>query len=251
MSSDGISYLKRLMRSGQHNDVNQMIRDQRMVLERFGPAFRVPADLDEGTFSDFLQFEHNRHWWNLHRHEDQLVRHFDVVRNALVDLLDDEFPVALRIDSIGDLPGFTSDLYTAVLLVAHPETYGVKSRISDSAMQRLGLWPDVADDASEGEAYEAVNEMLHLIADDLGTDLWTLDALWWGAEKEHDPTKHFVVRRRAPKPSGQRRAPSAPSARPKKKKQPSGPETFVCSNCFATKPVRLSSDTPGVCIDCA
>ena len=249
MSSDGLSYLKRLLRSGQHNDVNQMIRDQRMVLDRFGPAFRDPAGLDEGTFSDFLQFEHNRHWWNLHLHEDQLIRHFDVVRSALEDLLDEDRPIAMRIDGIGDLPGLTSDLYTAVLLVADPETYGVRSRISDSAMQRLDLWPDVADDASEGEVYEAVNEMLHLIAADLGTDLWTLDALWWGAEKEHDPTKHFVVRRRPAKPAPTRKPPSAPGARPKKKAI--GPETFVCTNCFATKPVRLSSDTPGVCIDCA
>ncbi len=248
MSADGLAYLKRLLASGQHNDVNQMIRDQRMVVDRFGPAFRNAEELDEGTFSEFLQFEHNRHWWNLHRDEEQLTRHFDIVRATLVELLDESRPIGDRIDSIGDLPGFTSDLYTAILLVSDPHTYGVRSRISDSAMQRLGLWPDVADDASEGEAYEAVNEMLRLVADELDTDLWTLDALWWGAEKEHDPTKHFVVRRRAAKPASQRRAPSKPTARPKKKAEP---ETFVCRNCFATKPIRLSSDTPGLCIDCA
>jgi hypothetical protein len=248
MSSDGPAYLKRLLASGQHNDVNQMIRDQGVVVGRFGPVFRNAGDLDEGTFSEFLQFEHNRHWWNLHRHEEQLTRHFEVVRATLVDLLDDSRPIGDRIDSIGDLPGFTSDLYTAILLVTDPDTYGVRSQISDSAMQRLGLWPEMADDASDGEVYEAVNEMLHLVADELDTDLWTLDALWWGVEKEHDPTKHFVVRKRASTPTPQRRAPSKPSARPKKKTEP---ETFVCRNCFATKPLRLSSDTPGLCVDCA
>jgi hypothetical protein len=248
VSADGLAYLKRLLASGQHNDVNQMIRDQGMVVDRFGPAFRDADDLDEGTFSEFLQFEHNRHWWSLHRDEEQLTRHFEVVRATLVELLDDSRPIGDRIDSIGDIPGFTSDLYTAILLVTDPATYGVRSRISDSAMRRLGLWPDVAEDASDGEVYEAVNEMLHLIADELHTDLWTLDALWWGAEKEHDPTKHFVVRKRAPKPASQRRAPSKPATRPKKKTEP---ETFVCRNCFATKPLRLSSDTPGLCVDCA
>lgn len=245
---DGLVYLKRLLASGQHNDVNQMIRDQKMVLDRFGPAFRDPDGIDEATFSEFLHFENNRHWWNLHRDEPQLIRHFDVLRSTLSELMDEERPIGDRIDSIGDLPGFTSDLYTAILLVAHPDTYGVRSRISDAAMRRLGLWPDVADDASDGEVYEAVNEMLHLVAEELGTDLWTLDALWWGAEKEHDPTKHFVRRTRAAKPAPQRRRPSAPTSRPKKK---AVAETFVCQNCFATKPVRLSSDRPGWCIDCA
>jgi hypothetical protein len=248
VSADGLAYLKRLLASGQHNDVNQMIRDQKMVLDRFGPVFRDAESLDEGTFSEFLHFEHNRHWWNLHRDEEQLTRHFEVVRATLIELLDDSRPIGDRIDSIGDLPGFTSDLYTAILLVSDPDTYGVRSRISDSAMHRLGLWPDVTDDASEGEVYEAVNEMLHLIAGELGTDLWTLDAVWWGAEKENDPTKHFVRRTRASTPTPRRTRPSAPTARPKKKAEP---ETFVCRNCFATKPVRLSSDTPGLCIDCA
>ncbi len=248
MSSDGLAYLKRLLRSGQHNDVNQMIRDQQPVLRRFGPVFRDAESLDEDTFSQFLRFEHNRHWWNLHRDESQLLRHFEVVRAVLTDLLDEERPISERIDSIGDIPGFTSDLYTAILLVAHPDTYGVRSRISDSAMQRLGLWPDLPEGASDGRVYEAVNEMLHLVAEELETDLWTLDALWWGAEKEHDPTKHFVRRTRPSTAAPKRSRPSAPSARPKKK---SGPETFVCQNCFQTKPVRLSSDTPGWCIDCA
>ncbi len=176
------------------------------------------------------------------------MRHFELVRAVLADLLAEEQPISVRIDSIGDVPGLTSDVYTAVLLVAHPDTYGVRSRISDSAMQRLELWPDVAPDASDGQIYEAVNEMLHLVAEDLGTDLWTLDALWWGAEKEHDPTKHFVRRTRPSVAAPKRARPSAPSARPKKK---SGPETFVCQNCFQTKPIRLASDTPGWCIDCA
>ncbi len=248
MPTDGLAYLKRLLRSGQHNDVNQMIRDQRMVLDRFGPVFRDPASLDEETLSQFLRFEHNRHWWNLHRDEPQLMRHFDLLRAVLTDLLDEGQPIAERIDSIGDIPGLTPDIYTAILLVAHPDTYGVRSRISDSAMQRLELWPNPGEGASDGEVYAAVNEMLHLIAADLETDLWTLDALWWGAEKEHDPTKHFVRRTRPSAHAPKRTRPSAPTARPKKK---SDPETFVCRNCFQTKPVRLSSDTPGWCIDCA
>ena len=48
---------------------------------------------------------------------------------------------------------------------------------------------------STGETYRLVNEMLLLTSNEVGTDLWSLDALWWAAEKEHDPTRHFVATR--------------------------------------------------------
>lgn len=251
-TTDGLVPLRRILQSGQHNDVNQMIRDQQTVIDTFGSAFLSPDTLDEGTLTEFLRFEHNRHWWNLHRDEEKLMRHFDVVRTVLGELMNSEIPIGVRIDGIGDLPGFTTDLYTAILLVAHPDEFGVRSRISDSAMRRLDLWPSIEDDASAGEAYEAVNEMLHVVAAELDTDLWTLDALWWGVEKEHDPTKHFVTRKRAPS-TPKRRTQSAGTAKPSAARamKPPAPETFMCANCFATKPVRLSSDTPGWCVDCA
>ena len=249
-STDSLAPLRRILQSGQHNDVNQMIRDQEMVVDRFGPAFRQAETLDEATLTEFLRFEHNRHWWNLHRDEEKLMRHFDVIRTVIGELMDDQVPIGVRIDGIGDLPGFTSDLYTAILLVSHPTEFGVRSRISDAAMQRLDLWPIIEDGASDGEAYEAVNEMLHLVADELGTDLWTLDALWWGVEKEHDATKHFVSRKR---PSTPKRRATASGRQPSvaRSTKPAPPETFMCLNCFSTKPVRLSSDKPGWCIDCA
>lgn len=249
---DPIKYLRRLYESGQHNDVVQMIRDKRSVLEGFGPVFREPAGLDVDTFSDFLQFENNRHWWNLHRDEAVLVRHFDVVRDVIIELVDPRSgTIGQRIDAIGDIPGLTTDLYTAILLVAHPDEFGVRSAISDSAMDRLGLLPSFAEDASVGRQYEDVNEMLVTTATELKIDLWTLDALWWGAEKEHDPTKHFVRRRRpTAAPTRPRSTTTVKKATPARPRKPVT-ETFVCQNCFATKQLRLSSDTPGLCIDCA
>lgn len=248
---DPIKYLRRLHESGQHNDVVQMIRDKRSVLDAFGPVFREPVSLDVDTFAGFLRFETNRHWWNLHRHEPVLVRHFELVREVLVELLGPKGTIGERIDAIGDIPGFTTDLYTAILLVAYPDEFGVRSAISDSAMERLGLMPDFDEDVSVGQQYEAVNEMLAATAQELGVDLWTLDALWWGAEKEHDPAKHFVRRSRAPSAPTKTRSSTKPKkAAPSRPRKPS-PETFVCQNCFATKQLRLASDTPGLCVDCA
>lgn len=249
---DPIKYLRRLHDSGQHNDVVQMIRDQRSVLEKYGPIFSEPWGLDHDTFAGFLKFENNRHWWNLHREEAVLLRHFDLVRDVIGELVDPDVPIDERVDAIGDLPGFSTDLYTAILLVVFPEDLGVRSAISDSAMKRLELFPDLDEDASVGLQYALVNEMLGEIADAVGVDLWTLDALWWGVEKEHDPTKHFVKKGRStsdPKP--RRTSSSSPRkpAAPKKFKPVAA--TFVCQNCFSTKQLNLASDTPGLCIDCA
>lgn len=251
MQTDPTRYLRRLLESGEHNDVVQMIRDRRSVLDRYGSVFRHPEGLNPETLSGFLRFENNRHWWNLHRQEERLIRHFDLVVDVLGELVDEDKPLTERIDAAADVPGLTSDIYTAILTVAHPDRYGVWSSISEAAMRRLGLWPDIPEGSTEGESYAAVNDMLLVVAADLDVDLWTLDALWWGAEKEHDPTKHFVTRTRPSKPRSVTRrtatAPGVPASKPKR----SEPETFMCRICFATKPVRLESATAGVCVDCA
>lgn len=46
-------------------------------------------------------------------------------------------------------------------------------------MKQLGLWPEMPRGAGFGERYERVNGVLRRVAEDLKTDLWTLDVLWW------------------------------------------------------------------------
>lgn len=251
MQTDPTRYLRRLLESGEHNDVVQMIRDRQSVLDRYGPVFRHPERLDPETLSGFLRFENNRHWWNLHRQEERLVRRYDLVADVLGELVDEARPLTERIDAAASVPGLTSDVYTAILTVARPDRYGVWSSISEAAMRRLELWPDIPEGSTEGEIYAAVNDMLLTVAADLDVDLWTLDALWWGAEKEHDPTKHFVTRTRPSRPRSAPRRPATAPASPASKPKRSVPDTFMCRICFATKPVRLESDTAGVCVDCA
>ena len=246
MQTDPIKRLRRLQESGQHNDVVQMIRDRDSVLAGYGPVFREPEGLDPETLSEFLRFEHNRHWWNLHRREDRLMGSFELVRDVLGELVDESRPIVDRVDVTVEVPGLDSDLYSAILVVAYPERHGVWSGISESAMRRLDLWPEVGEEASEGEAYAVVDEMLATIAAELDVDLWTLDALWWGVEKEHDPARHFVARTRSRPARPARSRASAPTSTARR----SEPETFMCSICFATKPLRLQSSTPGVCVDC-
>lgn len=247
--SDSIAYLRRLRDAGNHNDVVQMIRDRDSTIGRWGSVFARPDRLTEDEFADFLLFENNRHWWGLQRRTDALTRWFDSVRSMIADLLDDTRRIEERIDSLGEPSEFDHDVWSPILLVTHPETYGVWNSISESAMRRLGLWPDEADGKSTGVTYRHVNEMLLLVGNDVGTDLWTLDALWWAAEKEHDPTRHFVSRRKVAPTRATRPAPSR--TRTTTKPRISEEDTFVCQSCWTTKPVRLGSDTAGICIDCA
>ena len=252
--TDPIAYLRRLHRAGSHNDVVQMIRDRDHVLARYGPIFSRPERLDEDTMLGFLEFENNRHWWNLRQHAPLLAGRASVVREVLGELQDDSTTLADRVDGVGDVPGLEPAVWSAMLLMAAPDTYGVWNPISEAAMRRLGLWPD--EDGSTGATYAALNEMLAAVADEVDTDRWTLDALWWAAEKEHDPTKHFVTRREPVRSGAPRRGSSAPPKRrstarsSKRAKAAATADTFVCSNCWTTKPARLDAGG-GVCVDCA
>lgn len=250
--SDPIAYLRRLLAAGNHNDVVQMIRDRDTAIVRWGRVFSEPDQLDPDTFGQFLEFEHNRHWWGLQRRRDNLLRWFPTVRAMIGELLDPSVPITERIDGLGQPQEFDHDVWSPILLVTNPAVYGVWNGISESAMRRLRLWPASADAATTGTAYVAVNDMLHLIRAELDIDLWSLDALWWAAEKEHDPTRHFTTRRK-PAPAAARTSPvqRTTTLRARKARAAVAEETFVCQNCWTTKPIRLASDDPGRCVDCA
>jgi hypothetical protein len=251
--SDPIAYLRRLLDAGSHNDVVQMIRDRDSALAQWGPVFADTDSLRPEDLGRFLEFQHNRHWWGLQRRADLLLRWFEPVRAMIAELVEPDADVSETIDGLGEPREFDQEVWSPILLVTHPERYGVWNPISESAMRRLGLWPEEADLGSPGTRYLRMNDMLHLVRIELGTDLWTLDALWWGAEKEHDPTRHFV---RQAKPAPVRTARVSAPARTKtlrsqKARAVAPSETFICQNCWMTKPTRLASDTPGLCVDCA
>lgn len=251
--SDPLAYLRRLHEAGNHNDVVQMIRDRDSAIRHWGSVFSRPDRLTPEHLSDFLLFEHNRHWWGLQRRTDVLTRWFEAVREMIRELLDDTRPLTLRIDGLGEPTEFDHDVWSPILLVTHPDDYGVWNGISESAMRRLGLWPESDPEASEGERYVHINEVLNLVRHELRTDLWTLDALWWAAEKEHDPTRHFVTRSKSV-PVRTARPAAASRTRTlqgEKARIAAQAETFVCQTCWTTKPLRLASDRPGLCIDCA
>lgn len=258
--NDPIRRLRRMLEYTPHPDVNQMIRDRDHVLRRYRDVFS-PSRVETITadeFTGFLEFENNRHWWGLQRTAERTTNNMDLLRWALSVLLDESRLIEDRIDEIDPhsgpaVPGLDHAIYTPVLLMSDPAGYGVWNSISESAMTRLDLWPDLSGTTSNGARYREINDMILTIASELETDPWTLDAMWWAVEKEHDASSHFVAKRRV---AGDTRSTQSNRPRPRRpsstrRASKPQPATFVCRNCFQQKPLNLASEDPTICVDCA
>jgi len=152
------------------------------VLARFQPVFspdHVPA-ITEEEFQPFLLDKNNHHWTGLHRQGTQMCSDMPALRSALTLLLDEDQPLADRLDKATSMiAGLGKNIVSAILLTAFPEYYGVWNNRSEANMKRLGIWPKFDRGESFGSRYAKVNEVLLQLRDALDIDLWTLDYLWW------------------------------------------------------------------------
>ena len=155
-------------------------------MERVGPGhenihlqhgFQNP---EAEQFKSFLLFENNRHWYGLHRQGGRICSNMSQLRSALALLLDEQKSITTRWDSVtGMVLGMDRAVMSAILMVAHPDRYGVWNNTSEGALKTLRLWPDFSYGTSFGQKYATVNSLLIQLAADLQIDLWTLDALFW------------------------------------------------------------------------
>ncbi len=160
-------------------------RDQ--VLARFQPIFSAAhiPEISAEEFKSFLLFENNRHWTGLHRQGSRMCSDMTKLRRGLSALLAEDRQVAQRLDgAISDVYGMGKNVASAILLVTHPDKYGVWNNRSEAQMKQLGIWPAFDRGDSFGARYVKVNEVLLRIRDALEMDLWTLDALWWYLDQE-------------------------------------------------------------------
>lgn len=160
---------------------NEMIGQRDKVLAAYAPVFTLEhaKDLKEEEFRAFLLFENNKHWTGLHRQGGTICSKMRALRKGMACLLDESKDLATRLNQAVDgVRGMGKGIVTAVLYVANPEKHGVWNNKSETAMNELGIWPAFSRGTSFGEKYVQVNEVLLQLAEDLGTDLWTLDSLW-------------------------------------------------------------------------
>jgi len=189
-----IARLKQIQETkDQDVEMKGLIDAREAVLHEYQPLFQSKAldTLTAERFRDFLLFKNNRHWTGLHRMGPTITSDMEALREALHTLLDESQTIEVRLDTL--MPKGTPRLkrlgkavLTAILLVVHPDEYGVWNGTSEAAMQELGVWPKFEWGAPFGQRYRQVNEILKELAREVGVDLWTLDSLWWRVVKPEE-----------------------------------------------------------------
>ena len=183
LPADVIGKLREAVAGSKSSPIFKNIMEPRdTVLARFQPVFS-PDHVKEITaeeFRSFLLLENNHHWSGLHRQGPRMCADMDKLRDALSMLLDEDQPVADRLDKATDMvSGMGKNIASAILLVTHPDRCGVWNNRSEAQMKRLRIWPHFERGESFGNRYVKVNQILLHLRDALKIDLWMLDALWW------------------------------------------------------------------------
>lgn len=168
--------------AGQYTTTAQpSLTHQDDVLNRFQPMFAPEAIpyLTAEDFKSFLAIDNNRHWNSIHRHQTAMCSDMVTLRSALLVLADDNQPVGQRLEvATGKVNGMASATVTAILLIMFPKKYGVWNKTTEKGLATLDLLPS-RNGMKLGEYYSEINDVLQQISRRMGTDLWTLDALWY------------------------------------------------------------------------
>lgn len=160
-----------------------VIRKYQMV---FSPA-RIPK-LTKDEFLEFLLYRNNHHWDSLHRVGKHIVADMELLREALLLLLDESIPIEERINQLRPERSFSvnsmvshlgTPVLTAILTIMHPDKYGVWNNTSDAGLKVVQLWERRWEKCPTGKAYGEMNAIYLELCAMLKIDLWTLDALWW------------------------------------------------------------------------
>jgi hypothetical protein len=161
---------------------DEIVASRDQVFAKYRPIFSADhvANLSKEEFTSFLYFENNRHWSGLYRKGLHAAADLETLRKALGVLLDEGRPIQERFPvALGMVEGLGKATATAILTVAYPDVYGVWNNTSETALRKVGLWPDLDRRESVGARYAKINNLLSRLRSDLHTDFWTLDALWW------------------------------------------------------------------------
>lgn len=162
-------------------DVSEIWNAKDRVISRYSSLFSSDGikSLTPADYHEFLRFENNSHWSGLSRSSKGAANDIEALRQVLQQLVDESVPIANRVNAtFGKIPGLSRAVLTPILLIVYPDKYGVWNTPAEKALKQVGLWPS-GSGLSQGEMYEKINTILLKLAEDLQTDLWTLDSLWW------------------------------------------------------------------------
>jgi hypothetical protein len=177
------------------SDFDFIVKHREETLAKYQPVFspdHIPF-LTKSEFYDFLLFRNNHHWDSLHRVGKYMVEDIDLLREAITILLDESMFVEDRINQLRPerywgtnsmVSHLGMPVLSAILLIVHPEKYGVWNNTSDAGMKLVRLWDKNWETQPTGKTYVEMNQIYHEISLKLNVDLWTLDALWWVLKKQ-------------------------------------------------------------------
>lgn len=183
-----------LQQEKPHPDYVQITSHRDETLARYQPIFQsdhIP-DLTKEEFESFLLYKNNHHWDSLHRVRKHMTANMHLLREALLILLDEMLPVRERLNQIRPERYFGqhsmvshlgTPVLTAILMVAHPDKYGVWNNTSDQGLHIVRLWDPRWENDPVGDVYLEMNQIYLQLCKFLRIDLWTLDALRWVLKK--------------------------------------------------------------------
>ena len=174
-------------------DYLDIITHRNEVLNRFQPIFQ-PAHismLTEEEFNSFLPYNNNHHW-ALQRAGTPITRDMQLLRKALIILLDESAHISVRVNRLrmnyqnaknSMVPNLGIPYITGILLIAQPDKYGVWNKTTMEGMEKVGLWEEKWLNDTAGKTYLRLLNIFNQLTTALNIDHWALDALWWVIKK--------------------------------------------------------------------
>jgi len=171
--------------------VQQWKKEREEAYSKFRQVFdqaRLPRMTAE-DFHSFLDLNVNKSWTGLYRQGKKATEDMERLRRALSFLQDESVDIdtrvreALRKDGSYKVPGMGKNLVTAILHVFNPKKYCVWNNRVEDSLKRLGKMPS-GSIAKPGRFYRRINSVAMELAEELSTDLTTMDMFMYYLSSE-------------------------------------------------------------------
>ena len=121
---------------------------------------------------------------------EKLKEALKILLNEELDIKD-RFDILIPLNGQNYIKGLARAILTPILLVVYPGKYGVYNTVTDDALVKLKLKPEVSRGTSFAEEYVIINAILLDIAQKYDLSLFQLDEVWWNVLDEKVSTEQL------------------------------------------------------------
>jgi len=155
--------------------------------EKFYPDKIHDLEQISKDFKEWLLFRNNLSWTTLQRTGYQALRKPERLADLLFLLQNDELDVGERVrrglKGKEKVRGIGQGILTALLHTFYDDKYCVWNSRTKETLEILRRPPKMRTGSDIGETYKEVNGKLHELAEELSTDLTTIDGFMWFISK--------------------------------------------------------------------